>query len=99
MSQNYIDKYDKNATLVKVKLFMAKPYNGLNYKGKSLKTGILMGLDTKASEQQKTVALAFIVFRLRNNLFHGTKGQYGFSGQLENFRQANALLRVWIDTS
>ncbi|MEE9374634.1 MAG: NYN domain-containing protein [Saprospiraceae bacterium] len=32
LSQKYIEKYDRNATLVKVKLFMAIPHNNLNYK-------------------------------------------------------------------
>ena len=37
-------------------------------------------------------ALLIIVYRLRNNLFHGVKWSYGIKGQLENFRNANAVL-------
>jgi hypothetical protein len=37
-------------------------------------------------------ALLIMVFRLRNNLFHGVKWSYGIRGQLENFRNANQLL-------
>jgi hypothetical protein len=37
-------------------------------------------------------ALLIMVFRLRNNLFHGVKWSYGIRGQLENFRNANDLL-------
>jgi hypothetical protein len=37
-------------------------------------------------------ALLILVFRLRNNLFHGLKWSYGIKGQLENFRNANDLL-------
>lgn len=33
-----------------------------------------------------------IVLRLRNNLFHGMKWQYRLKGQLENFRNASAVL-------
>lgn len=38
-------------------------------------------------------AILIIVFRLRNNLFHGVKWSYGIKGQLENFRNANDLLK------
>jgi hypothetical protein len=37
-------------------------------------------------------ALLIMVFRLRNNLFHGIKWSYEIQGQLENFRNANNLL-------
>jgi hypothetical protein len=37
-------------------------------------------------------ALLIVVFRLRNNLFHGTKWAYGIQDQLTNFKYANAIL-------
>jgi hypothetical protein len=37
-------------------------------------------------------AILIIVFRLRNNLFHGVKWSYGIRDQLENFRNANNVL-------
>ncbi|MGD9670791.1 MAG: hypothetical protein AB7U75_17385 [Hyphomicrobiaceae bacterium] len=36
--------------------------------------------------------LLIIVYRLRNNLFHGVKWTYRIQGQLENFRHANVIL-------
>lgn len=36
--------------------------------------------------------LLIIVYRLRNNLFHGIKWDYGIKGQLENFNNANTIL-------
>jgi hypothetical protein len=33
-----------------------------------------------------------IVWRLRNNLFHGSKWAYQIRGQLDNFTHANAVL-------
>jgi hypothetical protein len=42
-------------------------------------------------------AVLIIVFRLRNNLFHGVKWSYGLRGQLENFRNANDLLMSVIE--
>ena len=36
--------------------------------------------------------LLIIVYRLRNNLFHGTKFNYGIGGQRDNFLNANSIL-------
>lgn len=36
--------------------------------------------------------LLIIVYRLRNNLFHGLKWAYNIEGQLDNFRHANDTL-------
>jgi hypothetical protein len=33
-----------------------------------------------------------IVYRLRNNLFHGKNWRYGIKGQFDNFRHANTVL-------
>jgi len=37
-------------------------------------------------------AVLIIVYRLRNNYFHGVKWAYGMRGQLENFTHANNAL-------
>lgn len=37
-------------------------------------------------------ALLIVVYRLRNNLFHGPKWAYGIDGQLGNFTHANITL-------
>jgi hypothetical protein len=37
-------------------------------------------------------ALLIVIYRLRNNLFHGVKWAYGIRGQQDNFENANALL-------
>ena len=42
-------------------------------------------------------ALLIIVYRLRNNLFHGVKWAYGIQGQLSNFTNANSLLMLALD--
>ena len=38
------------------------------------------------------LALLMIVWRLRNNLFHGAKWAYGLRDQRENFTHANSVL-------
>ena len=39
-----------------------------------------------------TTALLFVVYRLRNNLFHGEKWVYDLRDQKANFEQANKTL-------
>lgn len=43
------------------------------------------------------IALLIIVYRFRNNLFHGPKWRYSLREQLENFRTANSLLMLIMD--
>jgi hypothetical protein len=55
-------------------------------------------LDGSNSDPPSRVATVFIViFRYRNNLFHGTKWQYALAGQLENFANANAALMTALE--
>lgn len=42
--------------------------------------------------RDRILALLMIVWRLRNNLFHGAKWAYQIKDQRENFTQANAVL-------
>ena len=42
-------------------------------------------------------ALLIIVYRFRNNLFHGEKWAYQIHGQLENFKHANTVLMQAIE--
>jgi hypothetical protein len=48
---------------------------------------------------QRVAALFIIVFRLRNNLFHGQKIIDGLLGQRENFVHANNSLRAALDAA
>jgi hypothetical protein len=55
-------------------------------------------LDGSDNDPQHRLATALIiVFRYRNNLFHGLKWQYELSGQLANFNAANAALMKALD--
>jgi len=47
----------------------------------------------EATKSLKVSGCLIIIFRLRNNLFHGEKWQYDLEGQLENFTQANLFLK------
>ncbi len=42
-------------------------------------------------------ALLIIVYRYRNNFFHGLKWEYNFAEQRENFLNANQLLKKAIE--
>lgn len=45
----------------------------------------------------KLSVLLIIIYRLRNNLLHGKKWAYGIAGQLDNFRNANAALKIYLE--
>ena len=66
--------------------------------GDNVRPSILAGLREGANSTKKVVGCGAICFRLRNNLFHGTKANDGFAGQLNNFthgiRFLNACLSV-----
>jgi hypothetical protein len=47
---------------------------------------------TAADDVEVLVGLLLVVFRLRNNLFHGAKWADGIHGQLPNFENANCVL-------
>lgn len=47
---------------------------------------------TNDDPRDRMMALLMIVWRLRNNLFHGEKWAYGLRDQLENFTHANCVL-------
>ena len=45
------------------------------------------------SQAEKIIACFAIIYRLRNNLFHGEKWKYNLKDQHSNFHQANTFLR------
>ncbi|GAA0909684.1 hypothetical protein GCM10009552_20650 [Rothia nasimurium] len=47
---------------------------------------------TNENPRDRMLALLMIVWRLRNNLFHGAKWAYELRDQRENFRHANGVL-------
>lgn len=50
-----------------------------------------------ATKKVKLIGCLIIVYRLRNNLFHGEKWQYELEGQKNNFVHANEFLRRLMD--
>ena len=42
--------------------------------------------------RDRVLAVLLVVWRFRNNLFHGEKWAYDLEGQLDNFTHANAVL-------
>lgn len=51
----------------------------------------------EAEPEEVAAAVLIIVYRFRNNLFHGVKLSYELQGQLENFRHANTALMQAIE--
>lgn len=52
---------------------------------------------TDAEPDRIAAAVLIIVYRFRNNLFHGIKWSYELRGQLENFNHANTALMKSIE--
>lgn len=50
------------------------------------------------NDHDKILAIGIIVFRYRNNLFHGLKDFRTIDQQAENFRNANTYLRTFLDS-
>ena len=50
------------------------------------------------NDADSVAVLLIVVFRLRNNLFHGVKWAYGIRGQLDNFTNANVALMAALET-
>jgi hypothetical protein len=75
-------------------------FHGLNLRSSDcpeLVKAVLGG--EKTNDADCVTALLIIVYRLRNNLFHGAKWAYGISDQLENFTNANNTLMVALETN
>lgn len=70
----------------------------LTVRGNNVRQCINAGLAQGANTQAQVLGCTAVCFRLRNNLFHGTKALYGYAGQAENFthgvRFLNACVRV-----
>jgi hypothetical protein len=76
----------------------AESFQGLNLRrndSPDLVREVLKGDNT--NEADTVSALLIVVFRLRNNLFHGVKWAYGIRGQLDNFTNANTVLMAALD--
>ncbi len=51
----------------------------------------------REAPDDQAAAVFLIVYRLRNNLFHGAKWAYGMAGQYDNFHHANQVLMEALD--
>jgi hypothetical protein len=52
---------------------------------------------TNDNPRDRVLSLLMIVWRLRNNLFHGAKWAYELRGQRDNFTHANGVLMRMLD--
>jgi hypothetical protein len=62
---------------------------------RELVEGVLKGDET--APEKVLLAILIIVYRYRNNLFHGEKSIYDLPNQIDNFRNANQLLMVFME--
>lgn len=62
----------------------------------ALVSAVLKGDNINVADN--VAALLIVVFRLRNNLFHGVKWAYEIRDQLNNFTNANTVLMAALET-
>ncbi len=83
--------YFKNRYITGERLNMR--FDGLKFRSNDNKALVERVLTSKTnSNVDIACALLIIVYRLRNNLFHGLKWQYDIHGQYSNFDISNQLL-------
>ena len=73
-------------------------FAGLNLRNNDLPDlmeAVLKGENTNLIDE--ITVLLMIVYRLRNNLFHGLKWDYGIRDQFDNFIHANVVLMKSVD--
>jgi hypothetical protein len=73
-------------------------FGKLNLRGSDkaeLVEAVLKGIET--APEKALLAILIIVYRYRNNLFHGEKSIYDLPNQIDNFRNANQLLMVFME--
>lgn len=70
-------------------------FNSLHFRNNDRRPFVESVLSGQVNDAASVLsALLIIIYRLRNNLFHGVKWAYGIANQLENFRHANRVLMV-----
>ncbi|NLN33626.1 MAG: hypothetical protein GX159_08530 [Flavobacteriaceae bacterium] len=70
-----------------------KKYSDPNYKSKLIE---ILENDS-ASEKDKVFACFIIIYRYRNNLFHGSKRIANIETQLEIFENSNNVIAIFLD--
>lgn len=58
---------------------------------------VLLELEENITLTEYVLAITIIVYRLRNNLFHGIKEMHSIDNQRDNFNNANQFLMKLID--
>lgn len=108
-----VDEWSKKGNLdasefeKEIKYFENRYYNNgeftyhfdhLNLRDNDKREAVRAVLDGSDTNPHRRVAAALvIVYRYRNNLFHGLKWRYQLAGQLDNFNTANSVLMKVLD--
>ncbi len=99
-----LDAFSESLTYFKTRHFQngafTDHFRDLRFRGNDhqfLVEGVLNGTNTKLADSIS--ALLIVVWRLRNNLFHGIKWAYGIRDQQANFTHASAALMKAIELS
>lgn len=69
----------------------------LGQQREAMRQCILRGFETEEDQNALVRSCGAICFRLRNNLFHGTKAAYGFNNQCANFTHGVRFLNTCLN--
>lgn len=98
VAQNFADELQYFRTRYFHEGVPTQYFSGLNLRNNDnpeMVRAVLSGVNNDPADS--VAALLIIVYRLRNNLFHGVKWSYNIQGQLDNFNHANAALMSALD--
>lgn len=92
-----VDAFTKSLAYFKERYFnngtATEKFQGLHFRPRDKRALVEAVLTEQNTNPEDCVAaLLIIVYRIRNNLFHGEKWAYDIQGQLGNFTNANAIL-------
>lgn len=72
-------------------------FTRLEFSSQNIETMVANELTQGGLSLNTLKAMLYIVYRFRNNLFHGNKIVVHLNGQIENFTHANELLTMVLD--
>lgn len=103
-NQLYVDKFESSIDYFKNRYFnggrFSRFFSDLNLRRNDNRELVKSVLSGKIKNDADCVAvILIIVYRLRNNLFHGVKWADGISGQLDNFTNANNAIMAALETN
>lgn len=72
-------------------------FSNLNFRNNDRMDYVIQSLENERMTIDSLISMLIIIYRLRNNLFHGLKWLNGFNYQYDFFNTANNILKLTIE--